>query len=174
VSAVSGLGTSHHPNGVLAIDAGKLSFSTGTNTYISQGPNGEWTFNKGGSVELDGGIAPLGIPAGTKLLTGNFANATAIKSLGAADLKMQGGVFFNVVDPTLAAYYGLPTGGTLYLGGLSTLFAAPTGPAGAFSSSGLTNGSVTTQPVPEPATLAVFAAMATGGIALLHRRRSRA
>jgi hypothetical protein len=174
VSAVSGLGTPSHPNGALAIDGGKLSFSTGTNTVMTQGASGEWTFNNGGRIELDGAIATLGIPAGTKLLTGNFTNATTIKALGSGDLKIQGGVFFNVVDPTLAAYYGLPTGGTLYLGGLSTLFTAPTGPTGAFNSSGLTSGSVTTEPVPEPGTLAVFAALATGGIALLHRRRAGA
>jgi hypothetical protein len=171
-TSVTGLDTPNHTGKSFELDAGtgSLSFQTGPSAGISQGGT-EWNFGTGGAIELDGGIQSLGIPAGTKLLTGSFTNPTFVKDLGAGDLKVQGGAFFNVVNPTLAAYFGLPTGGTMYLGGLSTLFSAGTTIGGAFSSESLTSGSVTTQPVPEPGALVVFASLASSGIAYVYRRR---
>lgn len=172
VASVNGLSTPSHAGGALAIDAGALKFATG-NPSQTNAATKAWDFGPGGKLELDGGIAALGIKPGTALLTGSFTQDTFVRSIGTGDLKLQGGAFFNVVNPTLAAYFGLPTGGTAYLGGLGTLFSAPTNAAGGFSSLDLTSGSVTTSPVPEPGTLAIFAALTTGGLALAHRRRNQ-
>jgi hypothetical protein len=181
VSSVKGLSTPSHADAVLPLADATLQFKTGG--LVAASPVGpaaagpittEWDFGPGGSLELDGGISTLGIAPGTKLITGTFSNQSFVKSLGAGDLHVQGGAFVNVVDPTLAAYYGLPTGGTMYLGGLATLFAAPSASITGFSSTSVTSGSLTTQPVPEPGSLLVLAALSAGGLALRHRRRNRA
>ena len=59
---------------------------------------------------------------------------------------------------------------TQYVGGLSTLFAASGTAPGAFSSNGYTSGQLTTTPVPEPTTLAVFILTLGTGLAYLRRR----
>ena len=157
-----------HPRGALALDStGTLNFSTGN--YSSSPTSNEIDFNSGGSITITGGVAALGIALGTTLLSGSFTGDTFVKSLGTNDLDVQGGAFINVVNPTLAAYFGLPVGSTVYSGGLATLFEAPTNANGGFASVDLSSGSVSTAPVPEPATFAVFAIMAGGG--LLYARR---
>lgn len=173
VASVKGLDTPSHADKTFSLDAGTLQFTTGAFSGLSQS-NTEHDFAAGGMLKLVGGIADLGIKPGSTLLTGSFSNNSFVRSLGAGELRLQGGAFVNVVDPTLAAYFGLPTGGAMYLGGLGTLFSAPTTPAGGFASSGLTSGSLTTQPVPEPTTLAVFAALAAAAAAGAYRRRRAA
>jgi hypothetical protein len=80
------------------------------------------------------------------------------------------------VNPALAAYFGLPTGGAMSTGVLTTIFAAAGSPPSGFTSNGFSSGDVTSSPslaaVPEPGALAVFGILATGGIAYLHRRRT--
>lgn len=171
VASVSGLSTPAHAQSALLIDGGALQFNTGKLSQMNALTK-EWDFSPGGKLELDGGIAALGIKPGSALLTGSFSQDIFVRSIGTGDLKLQGGAFFNVVNPTLAAYFGLPTGGSAYLGGLATLFSAPNNGSGGFASSDLTSGSVTTSPVPEPGALAIFAALATGGLAFVHRRRN--
>src|SRR5262249_22991554 len=89
---------------------------------------------------------------------------------GNKDLKMQGGAFVNVVNDKLASYFGLPSGGFPYKGGLSTFFSAPGDPPGTFSSQGFTSGSLTTSPVPDPAPSAAFPLLPGCGIVWLRRR----
>jgi len=173
VASVKGLGTPDNGDVVLPLDAGTLTFKTGDLSGTAAAGS-ERNFAPGGHLELVGGIASLGIKPGTALVTGSFTKDTFIRTMGDGDLKIQGGAFFNVVNPILAAYYGLPTGGAMFLGGLGTLISAPTNAAGGFASAGLTSGSVTTSPVPEPTTLAVFAALAAGGFAYVRRRPRRA
>jgi MYXO-CTERM domain-containing protein len=169
VGSITGLETPLHSQGSLTLNSANLSFTTGSG-FVSPSIKGETDFAPGGSLEIVGGVPGLGIPAGTQLMSGSFTKDNFVRSLGDGDLKIQGGAFINIVNPTLAAYYGLPTGGTMYLGGLAALFSGPTTPSGAFSSSDLTSGSVTTSPVPEPGTFAVFAALAVGGLVAYRRR----
>lgn len=173
VASVKGLGTPDNGDVVLPLDDGTLTFKTG-NLSGTTAAGSELNFAPGGHLELEGGIPSLGIKPGTALVTGSFTKDTFMRTMGDGDLKIQGGAFFNVVNPILAAYYGLPTGGSLFLGGLGTLISAPTNSAGGFTSAGLTSGSVTTAPVPEPATLAVFTALAVGGLIYVRRRPRRA
>ncbi len=169
VSSVTGLSTALHPNGALTLDStGSLNFTTGN--YTSSPTTNEIDFNSGGSISITGGIAALGIAPGTTLLTGSFTGDSFVKSLGTNDLDVQGGAFINVVNPTLAAYFGLPVGSTVYSGGLATLFEAPSTANGGFASVDLSSGSVSTAPVPEPTTFAVFAIMAGGGLLYAQRR----
>jgi hypothetical protein len=170
VSSVTGLTTGLHTGSSLSLDSGTLSFTTGN--FSGDPISNEADFSSGGKLEIDGGIAALGIAPGTALMTGSFTGDTIVKSVGMRNLKIEGGAFFNVVNPTLAAYFGLPVGGTMYSGALATLFAAPTNSNGSFSDSGLSSGSVTTAPVPEPGTFLVFAALVGSGL-VYRRRRAR-
>jgi hypothetical protein len=185
---VKGVGTPLHDGTSITISQGALNFSTGmfsgTSPVVSPTTVGpvspasaalnQWDFAAGGSMAITGGIAALGIAPGTPLLTGSFTGTTFVRPLPGSDLKVQGGALINVVNPVLAAYLGLPVGGSVqYVGGLSTLFAASSTAPGAFSSNGYSDGQVTTTPVPEPGALAVFTLAVGGGLALLRRRSAR-
>jgi hypothetical protein len=178
VLAVKGLDTPSNADVALALSNGSLNFSTGTytgatpeNASLPTSPK-DFHYAPGGTLTISGGVPALGIPNGTPLLTGSFSDSAFVRPIGTANLDVQGGAFINVVNDKLAQYFGLPVGGTLYTGGLSTLFAAIGDSAGAFSSTGYTNGQVTTTPVPEPTTLAVFAVALGSGLAWYHRRRA--
>lgn len=172
VLGVKGLGTPSNVNSQLTITGGKLNFSTGNLSGVNPA-KGEWDFGAGGRIDITGGIASLGIGPGSTLMQGSFSDQTTVRSLGATDLKTQGGAILNIVNPALAAYFGLPTGGTAYLGGLTTQFAAPGASPGQFQSTVFSGGAVATQPVPEPTTLAIFAAMIGVAVHGIRSRRAR-
>ncbi len=175
VESITGLNTpANGPSTSLQVVGGMLNFTTGA---FSGGPNStEWDFASGGNVTISGTIPSLGITTNTALLSGSFSDPTMVRSLNSStDLKVLGGAFFSVVNPTLAQYFGLPTGGVLYSGGLTTLFRDAGSSPAAFSSSGFTGGTLTVSPniptVPEPGTLAVFACLtAAGGVWMRTRR----
>ena len=176
VLSVKGLDTKLNPNGLLALSHGSVDFSTGifsaavpTSATGSTPP--EYRFGSGGNMTVSGGIPSLGIPDGSALLTGQFSEASFLRPLAGTDLKVTGGAFFNVVNDKLAAYFGLPAGATAYVGGISTMFAAPAGANGSFTSSGYASGLVTTTPVPEPTTLVLFGVLSAGGIVWSRRGR---
>lgn len=172
VVSLKGIGTPVHAGDTIAVEKGSFTFTTGPSADTNKsGPLIMWNFGSGGSLTLAGGIPSLNIPDGTPLLTGTFNGVSKVVPLdGNADLKMDGGAFVNVVDSRLAAYLGLPTKGVKYTGGVSTYFAAPGSAPGAILSTVFSSGTVTTQPVPEPGTLAVFT-LALGGAFAWHRRR---
>jgi PEP-CTERM motif len=176
VLTVKGLDTPNSHDEALAVEKGTLNFSTGAFTNATPANPGvtssaqNWNFAPGGSLTVSGGIPSLGIADGTPLLTGAFTDSTFVRSLGVADLKVQGGAVFNVVNSQLAAYFGMPTGASAYVGGLSTMFAAAGTAPGAFSSSGYTSGQITTTPVPEPTTFVVLAVAFGAGFAWRRRR----
>jgi hypothetical protein len=175
---VKGLDTPSNADVALPLSNGSLNFSTGTytgatleNPSISTSPK-DFHFAPGGTLTVTGGVPALGIPDGTPLLTGSFSDSAFVRPLGTGNLDVQGGAFINVVNDKLAQYFGLPVGAALYTGGLSTLFAASGDKSGAFASTGYTSGQVTTTPVPEPTTLAVFVVALGSGLAWYHRRRA--
>ena len=173
VDSVTGLNTPNNgPSTKLPVVHGSLSFNTGA--FLGGDASGtQWDFAGGGHVTVEGTIPSLGINTEKVLLTGAFSDPSFVKSLNnGGGLKVQGGAFFSVVDPTLAAYFGLPTGGVLYSGGLSTLFKAEGTSPNAFSSNGFTGGTLTVSPVPEPGMLVVFGSLAVGGAAWVRRRRA--
>ncbi len=170
VNSVTGLNTPlHGPSTTLNLTGGELNFSTGN---FQGGSSTQWTFAPGGVLTLSGMIPSLGINTTSDLLTGHFTDPSYVQSLNGGGLKEQGGAFFSVVNPTLASYFGLPTGVVLYSGGLTTLFNAKGTAPDAFSSDGFTGGTLTVSPVPEPGTLFVFGAFAVGAIVWSRKTRS--
>ena len=175
VLGVKGLDTTSHNDATLDLEKGRVNFTTGGFTHATPGDPATGSglvdfFGKGGSLTVTGGIASLGIAPDSPLLTGTFSDGSFVRDLPGTALKVTGAAFFNVVNDKLAAYFGLPVGGTMYIGGISTLIASASPAGGAFVSNGYTSGQVTTTPVPEPGTLAVFGLFAAGGFALTRRR----
>lgn len=174
LASINGLDTPSHDKESLVVENGALAFNTGPFTGTT--PDGtsvasaakDWNFGSGGSVTLTGGIPALGIPAGSNLLSGTFSDPSTVRPLGGNDLKVQGAAVLSDVNKQLAQYFGLQTG-VMYTGGISTLFSAAGNAPSGFSSTGYTAGQVTTTPVPEPGTLALFA-LTLGCVAALRRR----
>ena len=178
VLTVKGLDTPSNTDQAIAISNGQLDFSTGTYTGTTTDNSSGSTstavehFAPGGTITITGGVPSLGIPDGTPLLTGSFSDSPFVRTIGTGSLDVQAGAFINVVNSKLAQYFGLPVGKAVYSGGLSTLFAASSSQSGVFASTGYTSGQVTTTPVPEPTTLAIFAVTLGGGLAWHLRRRA--
>ncbi len=174
VTSVTGLATPlNGPSTTLAIDNGRLDFKSGS--FTSGSPDGtEWNFSNGGStLTINGTIPSLGITTPTVLLSGGFAGSTFVKSDDTNDFKISGSAVFSVVDPTLASFFGLPTGATAYKGLLSTTFLADGSSPAGYSSNGFSDGNLTVAPVPEPGAFLVFAAtFAAAAISIRHRRRA--
>jgi hypothetical protein len=176
VADLKGFSTPVNDGVTLNLVQGELSFATGNFKGTSQ--NGTtWQFAPGGSLTITGAVPSLGITdPKTTLLTGSFLGPDTppfVQGYTNLDLKTQGGAFFNVVNPALAAYFGLPTGGAASTGVLTTTFAAAATPPSGFSSNGFSSGDVTASAVPEPGALAIFGVLATAGVAYLHRQRAR-
>ena len=151
VESITGLGTPlHGPSTTLPVVNGSIDFNTGAFSG-GNAAGTEWDFGPGGFVTLRGAVPSLGIGTNTVLMTGTFSDPSFVKSLNGQGLKVQGGAFLSVVDPTLASYFGLPTGGVLYSGGLSTLFRADGTSPSSFVSDGFTGGTLTVAPVADRA-----------------------
>jgi hypothetical protein len=160
VASVTGTQTPLNLNRVLNITGGQLNFVTGNFTGTAGGQ--EWDFGPRGHVVLEGGIPALGIPSGTVLLSGQFADTTFVRPLSLAGYKVVGGDFLDMVNPVLAAYYGLPRGAVTYVGGLAGILTTLADPGSPFSSTGPTSAHLVTSPVPEPGMLALYATSLLG------------
>lgn len=168
VLVFKGISTTQNSDEMTKIVGGALNFTTGP--FQGGTPDGRhWEFGPGGSLTITGGIPLLGLPPGTPLLAGTFDGPVEVVGVGDRGLKVQSGAFFNTINPVLAAHLGLPADGTPYFGALATLFAAEGASPGGFASSGYTSGDVTTAPVPEPASVLVFAVGIIGGLAWRRR-----
>ncbi|MHC5543842.1 PEP-CTERM sorting domain-containing protein [Singulisphaera rosea] len=167
VDNVVGLDTPLHDQVLTLLTSGVLSFTTGNFTGAS---GGIWNFGSGGNITImgDDGFGPPGV---TALMTGSFLSATVISVGGTA--KIAGSAFLNIVDPDLAAYYGLAGGATVpFAGAFNIQFRANATPPGAFTSTIVLSGDITTSPAPEPGTLALAGVALVGGT-LWGRRRTR-
>lgn len=167
VDEVVGLGTPLNNNVVTDITSGVLSFTTGN--FTSSTPT-TWNFGSGGSITIMGDDG-LGAPGVTALLSGSFLSAV-VTNIGGA-FKIAGSAFLSIVDPDLAAFYGLTGGATNQFGGsFNLMFVAAGTPPGGFASSQVLSGDIVVSPAPEPGTLAMAGLAAVGGI-LWSRRRGR-
>ena len=178
VASVTGFNSPSNPNAVLPIQQGTLNFATGA--FTGTGTTGqEWDFGAGGSVSMTGAIPSLGITdPHTILLSGSFVGTPFVRPVAAGvnTLAVEGAGFLNLVNPTLASYFGLPIG-TTYNGGLTFLFngaGAPGSPFhnGDYLSGHLTSAPMNSPPVPEPSSVLVIG-LGFAGLALSAHRRGR-
>jgi hypothetical protein len=171
---VQGRNTPSNNLAIQTITGGLLNFTTGNLTGSTPTT---WTFGAGpsGAMTIAGGIAGLGIAAGTNLLSGTIQSAT-VTSGGGNNFNVAVSLFSNTVNATLAAFYGLTGGSAPWSGNFNIGFTTSSSatPPGAFSTSpnGLVqSGDVTTSPVPEPSTMAIAGLGAIGFIGFGLRRR---
>lgn len=170
VDNVGGLDTPLNNGVVLDLSNATLNFTTGANT-------GLWTWGGGAasSIEIVGGVPALGLGDDTVLMTGSFGSAFVARLSN--NLKLTGGNFIDIKDPTLLEFFGLPTvdpnGDPFsYVGGFNLSFNAEQNTVGeAFTSISVLSGDVPNE-VPEPGTLLLIG---TGllGLAGLGRRKLR-
>ncbi len=151
VDFVSGLNTLANQGKVLTITSGVLTFTTGklTNTTATQ-----WDFGggAGSSITITGGIADLGLPNDTVLLSGSFGSASVFAFPGTS-FKISGGLFTDEKNETLANFYGF-VGVPFWNGDFNISFNGAGTPPNAFASAqgGIISGNVANT-VPEPATM---------------------
>jgi len=153
-----------------------LSFTTGN--LVSAAGN-QWIFDDGGNITLMGGIDfPDGtpdVPAGTTLFTGSWSSNVSVTDLGLLNAKLQGGVFTDIQNAALSAFYGLQGGpGFDWDGAFNLSFFALGTPPDTFFSTVLGSGDITNSPqlVPEPGTL-ILLGTALLGLGAWGRRRQQ-
>jgi hypothetical protein len=164
ITDVEGVGTPLNDLVTKLITGGVLTFTSGNLTGSSPG---EWDFGAGapGGITIKGGIASLGIAGGSTLLTGQIESASVVASTG--NFKVAISDFVNIVNPTLAAFYGNPSTG--WSGNFNIGFSAPGTSPGTFTSTGVSSGDVITS-IPEPSSF-VLGCIALGTIGYGLRRR---
>lgn len=169
---VTGLNTPLN-NGATGVCVGcTLNFTTGALTSTT---GSQWFFGGGGSIVLKGGIdfdggglgGPNDVAAGTTLLNGTFTIAD-VEALGPT-FKVSIAVFSDVKDPTLLAFYGLPSN-IPYDGNFNISFMATGSPPGTFASTQVLSGDVVNSPTPEPGSM-ILLGSGLAGFAYLARRR---
>jgi len=183
-NVVGGLGTPETAtpanNGVVATCVScTLSYTTGD---FESATGTQWTFAAGGTITLTGGIdfpdATPDIPTGTALLSGSWSSPVIVSDLGSINAKLQGGVFTDIQNASLASFYGLVGGpGTTWSGAFNLSFFAVGFAPGTFTSSALASGDITNTPQPvavaEPGTLILLGAALLGVGAWSRRRQQK-
>ncbi len=159
-------GTPANDGGSLAVQA-EMSFSTGNLTSTTAD---SWIFAGGGSFAIIGTVSGVvGTPA--TLFSGQFVGDTTVLDLGSNNYKVIGAAITGELNPTLAAYFGLPYPDT-YMSGVSLLFRGPESPPGSFNDTTLSSGNVGITSLPEPASWTLLCLGAVG-CAFYRRRPNR-
>ena len=158
VDSVVGIGTPSNAGVLQAITGGLLSFTTGNLTAWDAT---HWYFGGGSgtTITVTGGIAGLGIPNGSTLLSGTWTSAEVTNFTGTTWAIVLGS-FVDTKNDTLVTYYGLPTVTNNYTGIINLTFttSAVVVPPAAFSTGSVLSGDVTNQPVPEPSIILLMGA----------------
>jgi hypothetical protein len=157
-----------------------LNFETGAPTDVWEWGGGSTTsISLIGAVDLnDNGVYDPGIdiPSGTTLMTGTFGTAYVVP-VDETTFKISGGLFFDIKEPALLEFYGLPTflpdGSPFpYVGNFNLSFITSTAVSGgeAFASATVLSGDIINRPVPEPGTMLL---LGTGlvGFSVFSRRK---
>jgi hypothetical protein len=171
IREVTGInGTPDNNNVTLQITGGLLNFRTGLYTG---GGAAQWDFGGGADsfITVTGGIAALGIPNDSVLLTGAFGSASVLP-FGGESFKIAGSSFSDQKNPTLANYYGLLAPFiTGWNGNFNISFNAVGLPPNPFSSESMGSGDLINTPVPEPGTLLLLGSGLVGAFVFTRKRR---
>jgi hypothetical protein len=165
VNDVVGVGTPQHTGMNLGISGGLLSFTSGP--FLFSDPT-TWHFDGGGDFTITGGIAGLGVPDDSTLLSGHFISAGVTKTTDFTYVSF-GGIFDDKIQQLLD-YYGVAELGS---GGFNISFLLDDGvtPGDAFASSSIGSGNVINPvSVPEPSTPILLATALLPMTILLRKR----
>jgi len=170
IDRVVGINTTQ---GVLqAVSNGFMSFTTGNLlNFSTSGGVSTWTFDKGGSITLTGGISNLGIANGSTLFTGTFTDIVVISVPVYGSMKFHTAVaaFGDVKNSTLATYYGFADG-LKWAGNFNISYYATQQAGGALQSTQVLTGDITNTPVPIPAAAWLLGSGLLGLVALRRKR----
>jgi hypothetical protein len=182
VTQFAGIGSPANAGVIQTVTGGSFGFTTGnviTNTATLL------TFGAGpaGALTITGGVAALGLPAGSALLTGTITSAAIVANPINNSVKLTVAVFVNGINNAIADFYGFPrssgapgTGTAPWSGDVNfsfTLAQALNTPPWTVSGSGIGSGDLTTTPAPEPGTLALASIGVLGAVLYGRRRSSR-
>ena len=149
VDSLIGLGTSMNDNVTLTCCNCALNFTSGNFSGVfSTGGSNFWLFSPtGGTISLTGGVDLTGnnscadsgdIPVGSTLFSGTFSDTVSVQASGGT-FKVLGAPFIDTKNPSLEAFFGLPTDVT-FVGAVDLSFSASGQPPATFTSTGLGSG----------------------------------
>jgi hypothetical protein len=127
-----------------------LDFTSGA--FLTTTPTG-WEFSSGGTITITGDLPGTTTPLVT-LFSGTFDAPIFVTAIG-NDFKVTDAAFVGLLNPTLAALFGIPVQGT---GALSILFNSPATVGGPISDTGFNSGNAAIATVPEPPSAVLVAA----------------
>jgi len=166
ITQLQGLNTPSNSGAILTVTGGTLGFTSGN---LTSSTASSWVFGVGpaSAVTINGSTAH-----GSGALLSGQVESVIVTASGANNFNVAIGVILNIVNPTLASFFGLSGGSSNpWTGNFNIGFTAAATPPGAISSTQVLSGDLITTPVPEPSTMAIAGLGALGMIGYGLRRR---
>ncbi len=163
VSDLTSISSPANNNVQLACTSCQLNFTTGN--FVSSGPGGTDYFAGGGSFQLAGTLAGIGVSG--VLMSGTFDATATVLSGGI--FKIASAFFTNNVNAGITNYFAMPATPPLYGGAFNILFLGLTGTNGSLQSLQILGGDIATS-VPEPASMILLGTVLLGCATIARRR----
>jgi len=150
------------------LTSGVLTFTSGS--LLSIDSSGVYHFGGGGTISIVGYLPGITGSSGSPvtLLSGNFVGATYNPATGGAALYVSSGT--DIKDPTLLAYFGIPTGTPFLFSGTVHTNTPTYSSGGSFTAGAQASTNILNTAVPEPGSMMLLGT-ALIGVAGLARRR---